>query len=115
MSRSYLEYLYDIYSSIREVFDFVGEMNYQEFAEDRKTINAVLRSLEVVGEAAKHVPDKLKYRYPNIPWKRMCGMRDKLIHEYHGVDYEMVWLVIREDLVSLEKGIDAIIKETENT
>ena len=73
-------------------------MSFQTFLQDRKTINAVLRSLEVLGEAAKRVPDDLRAKTPAVPWKRMAGMRDKLIHEYFGVDYSIVWTVVTSEL-----------------
>ena len=65
---------------------------------DRKTINAVIRSLEVMGEASKRIPDEVRAKHSEIPWKRMAGMRDKLIHEYAGVDLETVWDVIQEEI-----------------
>jgi uncharacterized protein with HEPN domain len=64
---------------------------------DKKTIKAVIRSLEVLGEASKKIPDEVRNRYPRIPWKRMAGMRDKLIHEYFGVDLEIVWNVAKKN------------------
>lgn len=70
-------------------------MNFEEFAKDRKTINAITRSLEVMGEAVKKVPSEIRSKYPRTPWKYIAGMRDKLIHEYHGVDLEIVWEAIK--------------------
>jgi uncharacterized protein with HEPN domain len=113
MSRDFTDYLNDILSSIDEIFDFIGNMEYDAFSSDKKTINAVIRSLEIIGEASKHIPNNIKTGYPDVPWKRMSGMRDKLIHEYHGVDYEMVWLVIREDLREVKEKIMMIINSGE--
>lgn len=93
MKRDYTDYLNDIVESCSDIGDFVASMTYEEFTKDKKTINAVIRSLEVVGEATKKLPIELRLEYKNIPWKQMAGMRDKLIHEYFGVDKEMVWQV----------------------
>jgi uncharacterized protein with HEPN domain len=83
---------------MNEVEEFTRGLTYESFMKDRKTINAVIRSLEVMGEASKRIPDEVRAKHSEIPWKRMAGMRDKLIHEYVGVDLETVWDVIREEI-----------------
>ncbi|HDQ03274.1 MAG TPA: DUF86 domain-containing protein, partial [Deltaproteobacteria bacterium] len=72
---------------------------------------AVVRSLEIIGEAARNIPDELRQQYKDIPWKRMAGMRDKLIHGYFGVDYESVWAVATERIPELKKPLQKMIKE----
>ena len=84
------DYLADILSSINEVEEFLQGMNYDNFATDKKTVNAVIRSLEVIGEATKHIPASFRNKHPDIPWSRMAGMRDVLIHDYMGVDLKTV-------------------------
>ena len=76
-------------------------MSYETFAADRKTVNAVIRSLEVIGEATKRIPVVFRQKYPNIPWGKMAGMRDVLIHDYMGVDLVTVWKVVLEQLPEL--------------
>jgi uncharacterized protein with HEPN domain len=83
-------------------------MSFEDFAADRKTTNAVIRSLEIIGEAAKKIPSEIRRQYPLIPWNEIAGMRDKLIHEYFGVDLEIVWETIQNDLNELEKIIHDI-------
>jgi uncharacterized protein with HEPN domain len=83
---------------MNEVEEFTRGLTYESFMKDRKTINAVIRSLEVMGEASKRIPDEVRAKHSDIPWKRMAGMRDKLIHEYVGVDLETVWDVIQEEI-----------------
>ena len=102
IQREYGDYFNDILNSILEMQEFVEDLSFEEFIEDKKTINAVIRSLEVLGEAAKKIPPSLKSRHANIPWKKMAGLRDKLIHEYFGVDLEIVWNVIQKDLPRLK-------------
>lgn len=82
----------------KDVLEFTEGMTFAEFQRDRKTINAVIRSLEVIGEATKKVPEDVREKYPVVPWRDIAGMRDKLIHEYHGVDLGMVWRTVCEDI-----------------
>ena len=104
----------DILSSILEIEEFVKDVNFEKFVRDRKTINAVIRSLEVMGEASKKIPSEIRSKYPEVPWKYMAGMRDKLIHEYHGVDLEIVWKVIKGEIPILKPMIEKIVDELEN-
>ena len=98
MKREWEDYLADIIQSMNEVEEFTRGLTYESFMKDSKTINAVIRSLEVMGEASKRIPDEVRAKHSEIPWKRMAGMRDKLIHEYTGVDLETVWDVIQEEI-----------------
>jgi len=112
-NRDYKDYVQDIFDSIKETKEFIKGMEFEDFVEDRKTINAVVRSLEVIGEATKNIPDSLREKYPQIPWKRMTGMRDKLIHEYWGVDLEIVWEVINNELPSVKPLIQKVLEDME--
>jgi uncharacterized protein with HEPN domain len=110
MNRIYLDYIQDILDSIKDIESFVKGMTFETFKKDRKTINAVVRSIEVIGEASKNIPSAIKTRYANVPWKKMAGMRDKLIHEYFGVDAEILWKVSREEIKSLKSPMKQILK-----
>jgi uncharacterized protein with HEPN domain len=103
--RDYAEYLQDILTAIDEVSEFTIGLTFDQFEADRKTVNAVIRSIEVVGEAARKIPEDLRVRFPEVPWKRMTGMRDKLIHEYFGVDLEIVWKTALEELPPLKPAL----------
>lgn len=107
------DYIQDILEAIGEVEDFTAGMQFEVFVEDKKTVNAVVRSLEVIGEAAKKIPDNLRDNYPEIPWKRMAGMRDKLIHEYFGIDLEIVWEVVNTELPPIKPFIQKVLEEEE--
>ena len=89
-------------------------MSFDDFKQDKKTVNAVIRSLEIMGEAAKKIPDNLRRKYSKIPWKEMAGIRVKLIHEYHGVDLEIIWKVVKEELPPVKPNILKMLKELEH-
>ena len=111
MKRTYRDYILDILTSIQEIEEFVEGMNFEDFVEDRKTVNAVIRSLEVMGEAVKKIPLEIREKYQEIPWKYIAGMRDKLIHEYHGVDLEIVWEVVEKEIPPLKPKFEKILEE----
>jgi uncharacterized protein with HEPN domain len=99
--REIADYIDDIRNAVAEVEEFTHGMNYEDFAADKKTVNAVIRSLEVLGEATKHIPESFRKKHPEIPWTKMAGMRDVLIHDYMGVDLRTVWNVVRVRLPEL--------------
>ena len=110
MKKVYIDYIQDILNSLEEIEEFIQGFSFNDFLKDKKTINAVIRSLEVIGEAAKNIPDSVKIKYPRIPWRKMAGMRDKLIHQYFGVDLQTVWQTIKEDLPTIKPLIKKIQK-----
>lgn len=107
-SRSFADYINDLSSALADIEEFTVGMTFADFTRDKKTINAVIRSLEVLGEAAGKIPDDIKCRYNDIPWKYMITMRNKLIHEYFGVDMEIVWIVVKEELPPLKTAIQKL-------
>lgn len=96
--REIVDYLSDILQAIDDVAEFIVDIEFAQFSADKKTVNAVIRSLEVLGEATKHIPPAFRKRHPEIPWAKMAGMRDVLIHGYMGVDNMTVWKVAKERL-----------------
>jgi uncharacterized protein with HEPN domain len=111
--RDYRDYLQDILDSINDIENFVRGMGFEEFKRDRKTINAVVRSIEVIGEASKKIPRSLKAKYRGVPWREMAGIRDKLIHEYFGVDVEILWKTAKDDIPPLKQVIQNMMKSLE--
>lgn len=109
--RDYGDYIQDILDSINDIENFTQDITSEEFTKDRKTINAVIRSTEVIGEATKKIPKSIKDKHPAIPWKKMAGMRDKLIHEYFGIDVEILWKVAKDELPPLKPLIQKMLKE----
>ncbi len=92
------DYLRDILEAMDKAEEFIGDLDRRAFSKDDKTAYAVIRSLEIIGEAAKKIPGSVRRRFADIPWKSLAGMRDKLIHDYVGVSLEVVWRTVKEDV-----------------
>ncbi len=111
MKRDYKLFVQDILDAIKRIEEFVGEMSFEEFIADAKTASATVLQVQIIGEATKNIPAKLRNRYAGIPWKDMAAMRDKVTHFYFGVDYKIVWRVIKKDLPVIRPQIERILAE----
>lgn len=109
-NRELRDFIKDILDSIVDIAAFVKGETFADFSKDKKTINAVIRSLEIIGEASKNIPAELRKKYSLVPWKKMAGLRDKLIHDYFGIDLEILWQVVEEDIPPLKIPIVKIFK-----
>jgi len=110
--RTHIDYLADILDAIEKVMRFIEGMNFEEFSKDDKTVFAVVRGLEIIGEATKQIPSSVRDTHPEIPWREMAGMRDKLTHGYFGVNLTVVWKTATEDLPTLEPVIRRLLPES---
>ena len=106
-----LESLSDIKEAARRIENYIKKTSYRKFLKDTKTQDAVVRNLEIIGEAAKNISDDSKKEYPKIQWKKLAGVRDRLIHQYFGVNYDIIWVIAKEELPEIILQIEEIIKK----
>ena len=106
-------YLQDILESIGHIQRFLEGVSEDEFYKKVEKQDAVLRRLEIIGEAVKHLPEEIREDHPDIPWRQVAGMRDIIIHEYFGITLEMVWVVATEDILDLKAKVEEIIESNQ--
>jgi len=102
-------HLEDILTSVSRIEEYTNDLSFENFNKDQKTIDAVIRNLEIVGEAARNIPEEFSERHGNLPWREMMSMRNKVIHEYFGVDISILWQTIKEDLSNLKIQIKNLL------
>lgn len=110
-SRTEREFLADILEAVRRAEAYVADMDYEEFLADTKTQDAVIRTLEIMGEATKRLSAELRQQHPSVPWKNMAGVRDKLIHDYFGVNLDIVWQIVTDELPAIGMQVEEIRKQ----
>jgi uncharacterized protein with HEPN domain len=106
-------YLKDILEAMETVEKFVVDMNFGQFKNNDLVSSVVIRKFEIIGEATRNIPQEIKKKYPDIPWKTMVGFRDKLIHFYFGIKYDIVWETIKSKLPELKEKIKKILEQLE--
>ena len=111
MSRDELMYLQDIAQSCKKILCFTEGLNQSELINDEKTYDAVVRNLEIIGEAAKHLPARLREQLPTIEWRKVAGLRDMLVHAYFGIDNDILWDVIQNKVPKLHNTVTEFMDE----
>lgn len=111
MPKDYKIYFRDIIECIEKIQDYTAGLSSVDFCNDGKTIDAVIRNLEIIGEAARRLPEELRVKFPDVEWRRIISLRNILIHEYPGIDLETIWDIVENKLSSLEKQINKILKD----
>lgn len=115
MTRVYIDYLRDMLDNANRAMRFARGMDYKEFIKDEKSIYAVIRAVEIIGEATRNIPEEIRVKYSEIPWRDASDMRNKLVHSYFGINLEVIWQTINEDLPSLANTLEDIIRREENS
>jgi len=106
-------YLEDILISINKIQSYIGNSSFEDFINDEMKLDAVVRNLEIIGEASRHIPDEIKEKYSDIEWRKICDFRNILAHEYFGIDHEILWDILMNKLNSLHSGIQSILNKEE--
>jgi uncharacterized protein with HEPN domain len=109
--RDWKLFVEDILESIELIENYVMNMDFEDFRNDRKTIDAVVRNFEVIGEAAKNIPDEIKSEFQDIDWKGMIGLRNRIAHEYFGISLTVVWTIVVQELPRLKEQMKQILKK----
>ena len=111
MSRIYSHYLADIVECCEKIRSYTAGMAFEDFVSDRKTVDAVARNLEIIGEAAKNIPDEILAEKPEVPWKLVRRFRDKIAHHYFDLNLDRVWKILESDIQTLEGSVrDLLVK-----
>jgi len=115
MKKDVRVFLTDVLKSIEKIEEYMKNIDEEQFFKKTKLQDAVMRRLEIIGEATKNIPSSFRRKHPNVPWREIAGTRDILIHAYFGVRLERIWNVVKRDLPNLKKQIKKILKEVEKT
>ena len=108
--RTYKMYLEDLIIAMNRIGEYIEGLSFINFKKDYRTVDAVIRNFEIIGEAAKNLPDEVKEKYSEVPWAEMYLLRNKVSHEYFGIDYEIIWDVASNYLPDNKKQIENILK-----
>ncbi|KXS43390.1 DUF86 domain-containing protein [Methanolobus zinderi] len=111
MPRDYLVFFEDMLIAINKIKRYSANLSFEEFSKDEMRIDAVVRNLEIVGEAAGNIPSDIREKYPSVQWKKIVGLRNILIHEYFGIDMDILWGIIQNNLDELKDNIEIALQE----
>jgi uncharacterized protein with HEPN domain len=111
IKRESILYLEDMILSMRRIEDYIGNMSFKQFKMNQMAVDAIIRNFEIIGEASKNIPENIKEKYPEIPWKNMYGLRNLITHEYFGIDYEMIWKIAKTNLPVNKLDLERVLKK----
>jgi len=115
ISRDYNLYIEDMLTSMQRIEEYIGEMEFREFKMNYLVVDAIIRNFEIIGEASKNITPEIKDKYPEIPWKKMYGLRNLIAHEYFGIDYEMIWEISKNNLPQNSIDLKNILEKEKST
>jgi len=111
MTREYKLFIQDILQAIKDIDEFTSNMDFEEFCKDEKTKSAVVWQIHIIGEASKNISKSISDKYKEVPWKYMARIRDKIVHFYFGIDYEIVWDVVKKKLPEIKPLIEKVLTD----
>jgi uncharacterized protein with HEPN domain len=115
MRRKYLLYLEDILDSINNIHNYTGELTLQDLIQDRMRLDAIVRNFEIIGEASNKIPQEICNKYSSIEWRKIADFRNVLAHEYFGIDYEIIWEIIKDKLPLLKQSIQHMLEQEQKS
>ena len=111
MPRGFRHYLEDILTSINKIQNYIDDLSLDDFVKEEMKIDAVVRNLEIIGEASRNVPLEIKEKYQDVEWRKISDFRNLLAHEYFGIDYEILWDIVATKLEPLQSKIQRILDQ----
>ena len=109
--REYILYLEDMFQSMQRIEEYLDNLDYKQFKKTHIVVDAVVRNFEIIGEASKKIPSAIQEKYPEIPWKKMYGLRNLIAHKYFGIDHEMIWEIAKNNLPQNYNDLHEVIKK----
>ena len=111
IKREFILYLEDMLKSMDRIEEYLSSLDFKKFKQTYLIVDAIIRNFEIIGEASKNIPPNIQEKYPEIPWKKMYGLRNLIAHEYFGIDYEMIWEIARKNLPQNRNDLIEIIRK----